>query len=575
MLSSNTTGLNAKSSGSISSSLDQLKNGELESGQLIDAVPDSSSISDKPNQQSSDLASSRFNPVEPGVKVTLTPANLREQGTSEGTLYSRLQQQTDISAGTANSTLLDPEQGALGSDSQVDNILTAPSGLQGAGTEDTPLAADFPGSPQNIEEEAADESFSGVPTETSITGEVLDEAQLKELESLKQREAEVIRHEQAHAAVGGSVTGAPEYEYTTGPDGNRYILNGEVSVTFSANTPEEKLAEAELVQKAALAPAEPSAQDRAVAREASARAREAEAEIRALEQEEIQEETESDPTAEESVESFDKSADVIDESTERTEATQAMLASDSENTQGGEVSEGLTFSPNLSSNANVVNQVGDTASNGASNPQGFPDPQTNLSFYSSDRGFAGGSAFRVQQNVQEALDQVRVTSAQENGNSNGISASQAPSQRPEIISFQQPQSIDAESIDNTATISLQENAGLNSVDTGSYSVISSAESFTETSNFQSSSDSNENVTNNSVTTIDFSPSVDVRGNLDVRENIGVSLAESSDEEGATPSDEISSRELVDQSPVYARNGAGGVDQSIIQPDPGSLISITA
>ena len=104
MLSSNTTGLNAKSSGSISSSLDQLKNGELESGQLIDAVPDSSSISDKPNQQSSDLASSRFNPVEPGVKVTLTPANLREQGTSEGTLYSRLQQQTDISAGTANST---------------------------------------------------------------------------------------------------------------------------------------------------------------------------------------------------------------------------------------------------------------------------------------------------------------------------------------------------------------------------------------------------------------------------------------------------------------------------------------
>ncbi|TKB02659.1 hypothetical protein E5672_12390 [Alteromonas portus] len=101
-----------------------------------------------------------------------------------------------------------------------------------------------------------------------------------EIEQLKARDQEVRVHEQAHASTGGQYAGAPQYEYTTGPDNKRYVTDGEVSIDVSEEkTPEETLRKMEQVRAAALAPAEPSSQDLKVAAEASQKATEARSEI--------------------------------------------------------------------------------------------------------------------------------------------------------------------------------------------------------------------------------------------------------------------------------------------------------
>ena len=101
-----------------------------------------------------------------------------------------------------------------------------------------------------------------------------------EIEQLKARDQEVRVHEQAHASTGGQYAGAPQYEFTTGPDNKRYVTDGEVSIDVSeAKTPEETLKKMEQVRAAALAPAEPSSQDLKVAAEASQKATEARSEI--------------------------------------------------------------------------------------------------------------------------------------------------------------------------------------------------------------------------------------------------------------------------------------------------------
>ena len=101
-----------------------------------------------------------------------------------------------------------------------------------------------------------------------------------EIEQLKARDQEVRVHEQAHASTGGPYAGAPQYEYTTGPDNKRYVTDGEVSIDVSEEkTPEETLKKMEQVRAAALAPAEPSSQDLKVAAEASQKATQARSEI--------------------------------------------------------------------------------------------------------------------------------------------------------------------------------------------------------------------------------------------------------------------------------------------------------
>lgn len=108
-------------------------------------------------------------------------------------------------------------------------------------------------------------------------------AEQKQIQTLAQRDREVRAHEQAHAAVGGKYAGAPVYEYTRGPNGRNYATGGEVSIDIAPvkGDPEATLEKAQVVRRAALAPAEPSSQDRAVAARASQMAAEARAEIAA------------------------------------------------------------------------------------------------------------------------------------------------------------------------------------------------------------------------------------------------------------------------------------------------------
>lgn len=99
----------------------------------------------------------------------------------------------------------------------------------------------------------------------------LNEAELALVRELKQRDLKVRQHEMAHlVASGGLAQGGPSFSYQRGPDGQNYAIGGHVSIdTSPGKTPEETLQKAQTVMAAALAPADPSGQDLAVAAKAS------------------------------------------------------------------------------------------------------------------------------------------------------------------------------------------------------------------------------------------------------------------------------------------------------------------
>jgi len=100
----------------------------------------------------------------------------------------------------------------------------------------------------------------------------LTSQELKEVKYLKSRDQQVHDHERAHMMAGGDlVRKGATYQYQTGPDGKRYAVGGEVSIDTSPvqDDPEATITKMQQVRRAALAPADPSAQDRAVATSAS------------------------------------------------------------------------------------------------------------------------------------------------------------------------------------------------------------------------------------------------------------------------------------------------------------------
>lgn len=100
--------------------------------------------------------------------------------------------------------------------------------------------------------------------------------------TLQAKEREVKIHEQAHKALGPHVTGDINYTYTEGPNNQRYINGGEVAIqtpTSNVQLDEETRKVLEQVRRAALAPAQPSAQDFRVAASASAQLRGIEAAV--------------------------------------------------------------------------------------------------------------------------------------------------------------------------------------------------------------------------------------------------------------------------------------------------------
>lgn len=103
----------------------------------------------------------------------------------------------------------------------------------------------------------------------------------RQLAMLEARDREVRAHEQAHlSTAGGLASGPARFSYQRGPNGVNYAVGGEVTLSLrKGQTPEETLAIARKIQAAALAPAQPSQQDRNIAAVAGQMALEAATEL--------------------------------------------------------------------------------------------------------------------------------------------------------------------------------------------------------------------------------------------------------------------------------------------------------
>lgn len=133
-----------------------------------------------------------------------------------------------------------------------------------------PQTSSAPGKP----EEVLGAGSKGKGTSAVDGIELSPEAQ-KKVAELAQADQQVRAHEAAHMAAGGGlVRGGASYSYQRGPDGKNYAVAGEVSLDASEvpNNPSATLQKAQQIRAAALAPADPSPQDRKVAAEAGAMA---------------------------------------------------------------------------------------------------------------------------------------------------------------------------------------------------------------------------------------------------------------------------------------------------------------
>lgn len=150
---------------------------------------------------------------------------------------------------------------------------------QGAASEKAEAANDLTN--ENTQEPS--NSASPASSKTTANGVNLNDPEVvKVISQLESRDREVRIHEQAHAAVGGQyVTSGPSYSYQTGPDGKRYAVGGNVGIDVSPipNDPQATLAKARQVIQAAMAPAQPSSQDYAVAQSAQAMMQQAQQEL--------------------------------------------------------------------------------------------------------------------------------------------------------------------------------------------------------------------------------------------------------------------------------------------------------
>jgi hypothetical protein len=161
----------------------------------------------------------------------------------------------------------------LGStDKEAEEVTYLPPGMKKQETEksDNPSSINEDGK-QTDEQKEDDTDDEKKPT--SISGDSdLSQEELQKISKLQARDKEVKAHEQAHIAAGGQyVRGGAHFEYQTGPDGEKYAVGGEVSIDVSKESgdPKATITKMQVVIRAALAPANPSSQDRSVAAQAT------------------------------------------------------------------------------------------------------------------------------------------------------------------------------------------------------------------------------------------------------------------------------------------------------------------
>jgi len=120
-------------------------------------------------------------------------------------------------------------------------------------------------------------------TSSSTSDQQEDPQVQKEVQELKTADREVRAHEAAHiAAAGGLAASSAKFTYESGPDGKRYAVAGEVDIdTSPEKDPHQTIVKMQQIQRAALAPADPSPQDRSVAAEAASEEAQARSEISA------------------------------------------------------------------------------------------------------------------------------------------------------------------------------------------------------------------------------------------------------------------------------------------------------
>ncbi len=198
----------------------------------------------------------------------------------------------------------------------------------------------------------ANQNQSEQEREARIEQEHAKQALLQEQRQISQlsaRDREVKAHEQAHAAVGGQYAGAPSYQFERGPDGVNYAVAGEVSIsTGKESTPQETIQKAQIVRRAALAPAEPSPQDRRVASIATrmeSQARAEAAQLQRIENEIAKEEKEVQEAEE-------------NKASENAERANASTSPSEDDSSAGEASSPSVSTPNtITSSASSVSAL--------------------------------------------------------------------------------------------------------------------------------------------------------------------------------------------------------------------------
>ena len=145
------------------------------------------------------------------------------------------------------------------------------------------LPATRTASPQAQQADSSDprRGAEGAQHNRSASNQGAEAARQAEATELAATDREVRAHEAAHlAAAGGLAQGGASFDTVRGPDGRAYAVGGEVSIDVSpGRTPEETIAKAQQIRSAALAPADPSAQDFQVAAQAAQMAHQARQEL--------------------------------------------------------------------------------------------------------------------------------------------------------------------------------------------------------------------------------------------------------------------------------------------------------
>jgi hypothetical protein len=155
------------------------------------------------------------------------------------------------------------------------------AGFTGAVSPFTQKANDSGSANRNVAQNSRGNLAADKKGNPSLSQQKLSEEEQQQVKDLAARDREVKAHEAAHKAAGAGLTGAASYSFTTGPDGKRYATGGEVSIDTSevSGDPQATLLKSNRIRAAALAPAEPSTQDRQVAAQAARMAAKAQQEL--------------------------------------------------------------------------------------------------------------------------------------------------------------------------------------------------------------------------------------------------------------------------------------------------------